>query len=335
MAVTLKDIALKAGVTTATVSMVINNKPNISETTKKRVLAIARELNYYPNVIARGLATKRNNAIGVVVPNIASGFIMRIMEGIKNTLRNANYTVILFDTIGQGITEYNLFQKVVYEGRVDGVIVITASSSDAELELFKKEKMPCILVAKHSAILDSIYVNNRGGSYTAVKYLIDKGHRNIGVVTVNRKNLNIEERLDGYRDALGEKSIPFRSELVYEATSDSMTDGAHLANKIINARQSGDNVPTAIFSPAGDMTAIGMIKEFKKRGLKIPEDIAVVGYDDVPAAEVVEPALTTVRQPKLEMGDLAINLIIDKVEKGDKTIESREFAAKFIIRESA
>jgi len=332
MAVTLKDIAERAGVTTATVSMVINNKPNISEATKKKVLAIASELNYYPNIIARGLATKRSNAIGVIVPNLASGFIMRIMEGVKNTLRNASYTVILFDTIGQGLDEYKLFQRVVYEGRVDGVIVITASSSDEELEIFRKEKMPCVLVAKNSDHLDSIYVNNKTGSYDAVKYLIEKGHQHIAAITINRKNLNIEERLDGYRDALKERDIPFEPELVFEVTSDSLTDGAYIANKILAA---GGKRPTAVFSPVGDMTAIGMIKEFKKRGLRIPEDIAIVGYDDLPAAMVVEPALTTVRQPKLEMGDLAINLIIDKIEKRDETVVKRELPAKFVIRESA
>jgi DNA-binding LacI/PurR family transcriptional regulator len=332
MAVTLKDIAARAGVTTATVSMVINNKPNISEATKKKVLAIASELNYYPNIIARGLATKRSNAIGVIVPNLASGFIMRIMEGVKNTLRNANYTVILFDTIGQGLDEYKLFQRVVYEGRVDGVIVITASSSDEQLEIFRKEKMPCVLVAKNSDFVDSIYVNNKTGSYDAVKYLIEKGHQHIGAITINRKNLNIEERLDGYRDALKEKDIPFEPELVFEVTSDSLTDGAYIANKIL---ASAGKRPTAVFSPVGDMTAIGMIKEFKKRGLRIPEDIAIVGYDDLPAAMVVEPALTTVRQPKLEMGDMAINLIIDKIEKRDETVVKRELPAKFVIRESA
>jgi LacI family transcriptional regulator len=331
MAVTLKDIAERAGVTTATVSMVINNKPNISEATKKKVLSIAQELNYYPNIIARGLATKRSNAIGVIVPNLASGFIMRIMEGVKNTLRNANYTVILFDTIGQGVDEYKLFQRVVYEGRVDGVIVITAGCTDDELSLFKKEKVPCVLVARHSDILDSIYVNNKTGSYDAVKYLISKGHRDIGVVTVNRKNLNIEERIDGYKDALAESGIEFKQELVFDVTNDSIVDGVHIANKIL----SGSHRPSAVFTPVGDMTAIGLIKEFKKRGLRVPEDMAVVGYDDVPAALVVEPALTTVRQPKLEMGDLAINLIIDKIEKRDETIVCRELPAKFIIRESA
>jgi LacI family transcriptional regulator len=335
MAVTLKDIAERAGVTTATVSMVINNKPNISEATKKKVLAIASELNYYPNIIARGLATKRSNAIGVIVPNLASGFIMRIMEGIKNTLRNASYTVILFDTIGQGVDEYKLFQRVVYEGRVDGVIVITASSTEEELSLFKKEKIPCVLVAKRSDNLDSIYVNNKTGSYDAVKYLISKGHQHIALITINRRNLNIEERIDGYRVALNEHGLPFTQDLIFEVTSDSITDGVHIANKILSRNQADGKRPTAVFSPVGDMTAIGMIMEFKKRGLKVPDDIAVVGYDDVPAAVVVEPALTTVRQPKLEMGDLAINLIIDKIEKRDETIVQRELPAKFIIRESA
>jgi LacI family transcriptional regulator len=217
---------------------------------------------------------------------------------------------------------------------VDGAIVITASSSDEELSLFKKENLPCILVARQSSFLDSIYVNNRIGSYEAVKYLLEKGHKDIGIVTIKRKNLNMEERVDGYKDALSEKGVPFNPDLVYEVTSDSILDGAYIANKILSKAGQGVR-PTAVFSPVGDMTAIGLIKEFKKRNLRVPQEMAVVGYDDVPAAEVVEPALTTVRQPKLEMGDLAINLIIDKIEKKDTGIIQRELPAKFIIRESA
>jgi len=256
------------------------------------------------------------------------------MQGIKSSIREKDYTVMLFDTVGQNETEGDVFNRVVLAGRVDGTVIITSSVIEEELKLFERENMPCILVAKESDLLDSIYVNNRVGSYNAVKYLIEKGHKNIAMISVDRKNLNIEERIAGYKDAFEEKGMTFNQRMVYDVTSDSITDGAYIANKILNTAETGEK-PTAVFSPVGDMTAIGMIKEFKKRGLRIPEDIAVVGYDDVPAAEVVEPALTTVRQPKLEMGDMAINLIIDKIEKGDHDMIHRELPAKFIIRESA
>jgi LacI family transcriptional regulator len=149
MAITLKDIAQRAGVTSATVSMVINNKPNISEATRKKVLKIAKELSYYPNVIARGLATKKSGSIGVIVPNLASSFVVRILQGIKSTNRDIEYTVQLFDTIGQKESETQLFQRLSRERRIDGAILIGATVSDEELTVFREESVPCIVVARH------------------------------------------------------------------------------------------------------------------------------------------------------------------------------------------
>ena len=141
MPVTLKDIAERANVTTATVSMVINNKPNISEPTRERVLAIARELNYYPNAIARGLATRKSNAVGVIVPNLASSYVVRILQGIKSTNRDIEYTVQLFDTVGQNESEIQLFQRLARERRIDGAIIIGPVCSDDELTVFRDEKV--------------------------------------------------------------------------------------------------------------------------------------------------------------------------------------------------
>jgi LacI family transcriptional regulator len=311
--------------------MVINNKPNISEATRKKVLKIARELNYYPNVIARGLATKKSNAIGVIVPNLASSFVVRILQGIKSTNRDVDYTVQLFDTIGQKESESQLFQRLARERRIDGVILISASVTDDELRIFAEESIPCIVVARKCDNLDSVYVNNERGAADAIDYLVGKGHRSIACVACKKQSLPSDDRLKGYRLSLEHHGIAYREKLVFEVNDDSITEGAIVFEQMRNL------LPqiTAVFVPAGDMVAIGIIKQAKKDGIAIPETLAVVGFDDLPAAEVIEPGLSTVRQPKLEMGDYAINMIVDKLEGRESGLKHKELQTKFIIRESA
>ncbi len=330
MTVTLKDIAQRAGVTSATVSMVINNKPNISESTRKKVLKIAKELNYYPNVIARGLATKKSNSIGVIVPNLASSFVVRVLQGIKSTNRDMDYTVQLFDTIGQKESESQLFQRLARERRIDGVVLISSTVTDEDLKVFVEESVPSIVVARKGDKLDSVYVNNVAGGMDATDYLIKKGHRSIACVTSNTQGLPTMERFDGYKRSLNNSGIPLRPELVFAVEDDTMKSGVEVFKRI----QETQGV-TAVFVPAGDMVAIGIIKEAKRRGVIVPDNLAVVGFDDLPAAEVIEPSLTTVRQPKLEMGDYAINMIVDKIEGREVGIKHKELQCKFIIRESA
>ncbi len=330
MAVTLKDIAERAKVTSATVSMVINNKPNISEETRERVLKIAQELNYYPNAIARGLATRKANSIGVIVPNLASSYVVRILQGIKSTNRDIDYTVQLFDTIGQKETEYQLFQRLARERRIDGAILIGASCSEEELRVFKDEHVPCIVVARKCDILDCVYVNNTQGAQDATDYLIEKNHRRVACVICNKTTLPMDERLNGYKISLDRHGIPFDPELIFKVEDDTISDGEDVFTRIRNSSAQ----PTAVFAPAGDMVAIGIMKMAKRDDMIIPRDLAVVGFDDLPAAEVVEPELSTVRQPKLEMGDHAIDIVIDKIEGRETGIKHQELQTKFIARKS-
>lgn len=333
MAVTLKDIAERAGVTSATVSMVINNKPNISEATRKKVLKIAAELNYYPNAIARGLATRRSNSIGVIVPNLASSFVVRILQGIKSTNRDIEYTVQLFDTVGQKENESQLFQRLARERRIDGVILIGTTVGDEELKVFRDESVPCILVARRCDMLSAVYVNNARGAEDATDYLVSRGHRDVACVVCRTQNLPTEERLQGYRASLEKNNVDFREDLVFEAADNDMTSGVEVFGRLRKALKGSES--PAVFVPAGDMVAIGIIKAAKKAGVAVPGELAVVGYDDIPAAEVIEPTLTTVRQPKLEMGDFAINMIVDAIEGKETSQKQKELQTKFIVRESA
>ncbi|MBN1980937.1 MAG: LacI family DNA-binding transcriptional regulator [Chitinivibrionales bacterium] len=331
MPATLKDIAERARVTSATVSMVINNKPNISPETREKVMAIARELNYYPNAIARGLAMQRANAIGVIVPNLASSYVVRILQGIKSTNKDSTYTVQLFDTIGQKEKDIQLFQRLSRERRIDGAILIDSASSEEEVRAFKNEQVPCVIVARRCEGIDSVFVNNTHGSEEATNYLVSKGHHLIACVICNKKNLPMHDRLAGYKKSLKNHAIPLNRNLIFEVKDDSMSEGETLFSQIINS----DPRPTAVFVPAGDMVAIGLIKMAKRSGITIPNEFSVVGYDDLPAAEVIEPELTTIRQPKLEMGDSAINLIVDKIEGKETLIRYIELPTKLILRNSA
>jgi LacI family transcriptional regulator len=292
-------------------------------------MSIARELNYYPNVIARGLATSKSNSIGVIVPNLASSFVVRILQGIKSTNRDIDYTVTLFDSIGQKENEYQLFQRLARERRIDGAILIGTTVAEEDMRIFKDESVPCIVVARKCDILDSVYVNNAQGAFDATDYLIGKHHTSIACVICRKQNTPTDDRLDGYKRALAKHGLAFNDSLLFDVYDDSIDAGAPVFEKI---RASG---ATAVFVPAGDMAAIGIVKEAKKRGLVLPRDLAVVGFDDIPAAEVVEPTLTTVRQPKLEMGDYAINMIVDKLEGRESGLKHKELPTKFIIRESA
>jgi LacI family transcriptional regulator len=331
MAITLKDIGKRAGVTAATVSMVINNKPNISEQTRKRVLKISKEMEYYPNMIARGLAKKKLNSVAVIVPNLASSFVVRVLQGIKSTNRDIDYTVQLFDTIGQQEDELTLVRRLARERRIDGAILIGPTAPPDRLEEMVKGTIPCVVVAEKYANIDSLFVDHDYGAYQATAYLLERGHAGIACVIAEKNRTKTIERMKGYTRALDATGVSDPRNRYYTIEQDTMEQGARAFHEI---RDITPDV-TAIFVPAGDMAAIGIIKEALRMGLRVPQDIAVVGYDDIPAAEVVEPTLTTVRQPKLEMGDHAINMLIDRIEGRADAVCHKELQPKFIKRGSA
>jgi LacI family transcriptional regulator len=239
--------------------------------------------------------------------------------------------VQLFDTVGQKETETQLFQRLARERRIDGVILISSTVTDEELNVFREESVPSIVVARHCEHIDSVYVNNALGAADATDYLIGKGHTQIACVITEKNGVPTSERLEGYKKSLSQHGIAFREELLFIVDEDTMSNGIEVFHRINELQPK----VTAVFVPAGDMVAIGLIKEAKKKGVKVPDEFAVVGFDDIPAAEVIEPSLTTVRQPKLEMGDYAINMIVDKIEGRETGVKHKELPTKFIIRESA
>jgi len=333
--VTLKDVALKAGVTPATVSMVINNKKNISEHTKEKVWAIINELGYYPNIVARGLATNKTNSIAVIIPDLSANFAIEVMQGIKSQLQSdtidengSPYSIQLYEMMGfSGIKNLGqMFRRIIGESRADGVIIIGQDATEDELEILKDSGYPYVVVSKQSDYSSCIYADDEKGGYIAGEYMAKKGFENIGIVTHKTQEL----RTKGFIDALNDNDIELEEELIYYTSSLDIYAGQTMGDRILDDGLKQD----AMFVASNDIVAIGMMKSFKKAGIVIPNDISIIGYDDIPAAEMVTPSLTTIAQPLKEMGTKAFELIIDKIENKDDTREEIILIPQLIERES-
>jgi DNA-binding LacI/PurR family transcriptional regulator len=330
MRVTIKDIAKKVGVTPATVSMVINNSPKISQKTKEKVLKAIREMNYHPNYIGRSLVKGETNNIAVVASFFASLFALESVRGIEMNLRKTPYNLILYSTKGMDENEEDLLRRILYERRADGVIIISLKAKKELMEEFKKENVAAVFIEEIVEDFPTVKFNNIKAAYIATEHLIKNKRKNIGLI-VGNNGLNAEERLRGYKEALSHYNIDFDKDKVVEVVDYSFEDGEKALNILMEKNKKID----AVFCAAGDITAIGFMDAAKDKGIIIPDDIAIIGFDDIYLANLTTPGLTTIRQPITKMGMQAFDLLLDvikgKEEDGKKIIS---FEPELIIRES-
>lgn len=330
MRVTIKDIAKKVGVTPATVSMVINNSPKISQETKEKVLKAIREMNYHPNYIGRSLVKGETNNIAVVASFFASLFALESVRGIEMNLRKTPYNLILYSTKGMDENEEDLLRRILYERRADGVIIISLKAKKELMEEFRKENVAAVFIEELVEDFPTVKFNNIKAAYIATEHLIKNKRKNIGLI-VGNKGLNAEERLRGYKEALSHYNIDFDKDKVVEVVDYSFEDGEKALNILMEKNKKID----AVFCAAGDITAIGFMDAAKEKGIIIPDDIAIIGFDDIYLANLTTPGLTTIRQPITKMGMQAFDLLLDvikgKEEDGKKIIS---FEPELIIRES-
>ena len=329
--VTIKDIASRAGVTPATVSMVLNRKPNISFETREKILRVARELNYVPNVAARGLVAGRTNSIGIIMPNLAEPFTVEVLRGIESVIKKSYYQLVLYDTVGRVELNEEIYRRIVQEGRVDGVIMVTVNMSDENLQRFVDGNIPAVILEQDTDKTDCVLARNQEGAYKAAKYLIDRGHCNIGVVHGSMRFQTYQERMRGFQKALAEHNLKFDRKWEVEIKEHHIEAGFEAAKYLMEIEPK----PTAILCFAGDYVAVGIIQALKSLGHRIPEDVAVIGYDDLEYAQIIDPPLTTVRQPVFEMGSTAMKILIEKLTEGFKEFKRVIFDQRLIIRESA
>ncbi|MCX8094078.1 MAG: LacI family transcriptional regulator [Candidatus Goldbacteria bacterium] len=332
MAVTIKDVAKKVGVTPTTVSMVMRNDPRISQETKEKVMRAVKELNYYPNYLGQSLVKGKTNTIAVTSNLFFAWFKMDILNGIGKTIFETKYKMNQYSThddFGE-----DTLKDILYGRRADGVITISLRPEITILNEFKKHNTPIVLIEDTVDGFPGVKVDNFHGAYMATSYLIKKGRRKIGILTgkVAEGGKNVYERLEGYKKALKENDIDLRKKIMLETVCYTFEEGRKIFDKFIENKKGID----AIFCAAGDIAAMGLIKRAQERGVKIPEDVAIVGYDDIVVSSMITPALTTVKQPIFEMGRAAVKMLINQMESEKNIInEVVIFQPELIIRESA
>lgn len=302
MAVTIHDIARLVGVSASTVSRALSGKGRVSQTTRERILKIAEELGYQPNVLARALATRSTYAVGVVIherhlPLDERSFYGIILETVEAEVTQHGYHVV-FSTLRNRV-----LPRCIRERRVDGVIFL---GTDIQHELVKavQEELPVVLVDYHLPDVVSVVGDNVGGGKLATLHLLQHGHTRIAFVAETLSDQSFRERYRGYREALREHGIPERKEWVIEGGRRPDSDRIAM-EKFLRLR----TLPTAIVA-ANDFMAAGAIQVLTQAGFNVPEDVAVVGFDDGALATVTRPPLTSVRVPRAEMGKTAAHYLL-------------------------
>ena len=308
MRVSIKDIAKAAGVSHSTVSRALSDNPLVSTETKERIQRLARKMGYSPDAQARSLVMGRTQTIGVVVTTIADPFIADVLQSIENTAQGDGYSVILASSHADPDREIAAV-KMLHSQRVDGVIVISSRVGALYQNHLDSLAVPVVLLNSHSEqrgpYTFAVGVDNLRGGYIATAHLIDAGHRRIAYVRGAAGHSNDLARFDGYRRALEEAGIVFDPALVVPGTGGA-DGGEHALPVLLGLSKQA----TAVFC-YNDMTAIGLLRAARRKGVPIPGDLAVVGFDDIPLASYVDPSLTTVAQPTGEMGERAMKMVLD------------------------
>ena len=324
----IKDIALAADVSHSTVSRALRNSPLVSAETADRIRRIAAESNYRLSAVGRSLATGRTYTLGVVVSSIADPFVAEVVSGIEETASARGYSVMLATTRADPDLEMKVVQTFE-ERRVDGLLITASRVGAAYAGLLAELKIPMVVINNQYAadVACSVVVDNVAASRAAVKFLVQLGHRKIGYVGDRFGFQSDAARLDGYRQALAGLDLPARADHVVAGDSD--PEGGMRAMEQLLARS---DRPTAVFC-YNDMTAIGVLTSIARHNLRVPEDISVVGFDDILVASYTQPPLTTVRQPKRLLGNVATETLLNLLS-GSKTEVSRRLQAELIVRES-
>ncbi|MCP5096999.1 MAG: LacI family DNA-binding transcriptional regulator [Chloroflexi bacterium] len=328
--ITILDIARKANVSPSTVSRVLRGSARVNPSKHNAVMQAVAELDYRPNVFAQSLASGQSMTIGVVTQNFGSPFYDAILLGILQGLEQTPYSPIFADGRWQLAVEKRSVNMLL-DRRVDGIILIGGLFPDMQLEKIAAQK-PVILVARTSATLPDqcIQVDNFKGAYAATKHLIDMGHRNIAHITaLDRSHVAIEDvtqRFEGYKQALADADIEFAPDLVVEGDLQQQSGVLAVERLLLQKR------PFSAIFAANDQIAFGVRLGLFRRGLRVPEDISLIGFDDQITAAYTIPPLTTVHQPAIELGHAAAAGILNLIN--GKSASTPMFEPKLMIRES-
>lgn len=326
---TIRDIASLAGVSVATVSRVLNDRPDVAPETRETVLRLIRDHNFSTRRSARA-AARRTGLIGLTVPVVHADYFGRIVSGAAEALYERDMRVVLCPTLHEHEREVTLLDRLM-RGTTDGAIVLLPSESSAELKALNEEGFPFVVVDPREALdqgIAAVSAAHWSGAKAATDHLLALGHRRIGALAGIRGWTASEERLNGYHAALGAAGILPDPELVVD--SDFMIEGGRASAA---ALLDLPNPPTAIFA-FNDNMAVGALQEARTRGLRVPDDLSIVGFDDSERASIVTPTLTSVSQPLEEMGRIAVSLLTRLIDKQRVDALRVELATRLVVRES-
>lgn len=326
--ITIQDVAKAAGVSVATVSRVLNNHPSVSEKTREKVQRTIDQLNYQPNLLGRNLRRSETKMILVLLQNIANPFYSKIVKGMEDVGYKNGYHIMICNTDSDPIKE-NAYLKLLKNRLVDGVVFMAPVISDEELTEISKNY--CVVQCceyKEFAGVSSVSIDNEAAAYKATQHLISQGHRRIGLINGNSGIISESQREKGYKRALQEAGIEIDSQLImYDSYG--YRGGQRAAKYFLSI----DKRPTAIFA-VSDIIAIGAIKEIKEKGLSVPKDMAVVGFDDTGIASMYDPPLTTVAQPRYDLGRVTMEIMLERIRNNEAESKRVFLEHSLIIRES-
>ena len=326
---TMKQVAEKAGVSTTTVSHVINNTRVVSEDARERVLSVIQELRYIPSAVARSLKNDRTHTIGMMIPNNSNPYFAELIQGIEDASFELGYNIILCNSYDDP-KKQAAYIRVLMEKRIDGLILVSSGSDEDLSTLLANEVIPKVLVDREvtGVAADLIEADHVQGAYEATRYLISLGHKRIACVAGPDTLLPSGGRVAGYQRALKEAGITVCDNLIVH--SDFTSEGGFNAFQKLLAL---NPKPTAIFA-SNDLMAIGGICAANQAGVKIPQDLSVIGYDDIALASFSTPPLTTIAQPKYQIGQLTAKTLVERIGNPDSEVRRKMLTPELVIRQS-
>ncbi len=321
-AVTIHDVAARAGVSVATVSRVLNRKEIVREDTMNQVLAAAKSLHYIPNVAARSLSIRRSNTVGIVLPDVHGEFFSEVIRGIDVAARKDRYHILVSGSHSD-VGEMGEVLEAMH-GRVDGLVVMAPDVAIDSLRGQLPRDLPMVLLNSSDERHPAITIDNYGGARTMMRHLSDLGHTRIAFITGPAGNADARERLRGYRQSM--RGLP-RTEIAGDFTE-------HAGHEAVKQLLGLDPMPSAIFA-ANDSMAVGALSALRDAGVDVPRQMSVVGFDDVPIARYVNPPLTTIRVEIAELGRRAFAVLLEILAHPKTRVQRERIETTLIVRKSS
>lgn len=327
----LKAVAEHSKVSIATVSRVINNDPKVSNATVLKVQASIAALEYKPNRVAQRLRSTNNKTklLGLIIPDIQNPFFVDVVRGVEDYAYQHNFAVMI-GNFGQDEKKEKLYLDIFQSENIDGLIVAPIHGKDKGIENLVKKNIPVVCIDRGLTEIDVdvVKVDNEQGAFNAIDHLLSIGHRKIAFISGNFTIPTYIERLAGYKKALAEYGVPFDESLIFARNSD-YKSGFEIANKILEL----DERPTAIFS-GNNLLTLGALEAIHAQGIRIPEEISIIGFDDMPWSISLNPPLTAVRQPGFDMGRKAAEMLYERILNPNSKKEKVVLKTELMLRKS-